>query len=186
MKHIKIIGIGSDGCSLASQVQLCSPHVHVLVLRDQILESVWPKNKNSEGLAQTLADTDLLFVATNIGDADNERNFDFVIREARKRGVLVVAVALSFTAEANHLMRQTWYSHVDALLVGEPDQLHKHLSNAVDAVAEITNEYGHVNIDFEDIRYILSMGGGSEWVQAPLLDLTVLRMRRSVRSRRWI
>lgn len=159
MKHIKIIGIGADGFSLASHVLAGTPHVRVLLLSDQDSVLVSPEDKDEEALAQSLTDTCLLFIATNITDAVNLINVERVVHAAREQGVLVLGVALPCTPETTHQMLHTWFTHVDALLVGEPEQLHMHLRNAVHEVAEIINEYGHVNVDFEDVRHILSMRG---------------------------
>lgn len=159
VKHIKIIGIGADGCSLASHVLSNTPHVRVVFLSDKSSLSISPEYKNEETLAQTLNDTYLLFIATNITDEANQLNVERLVHAAREKGVLVLGVALPCAPEATQQMLQTWSTHVDALLVGEPEQLHMHLRNAVHEVAEIINEYGHVNVDFEDVRYILSMRG---------------------------
>lgn len=153
MKNIVIIGIGADGRSLASYVLASTPHVRVMFLSDQDL------SKNEEGLSQLLTNTCLLFIATNITDEANLIKVEHVVHAAREQGVLVLGVALPCTKENNYQMLQTWFTNVDALLVSEPEQLHMHLRNAVHEVAEIINEYGHLNVDFEDVRHILSMRG---------------------------
>lgn len=148
--HIKVIGIGAEGRALASNVPPRAPHVRVLSL---------PQQAPDETLQQMLADTHLLFIATDITDAHNQRHVERVLRVARAQEMLVVGVAVLSTYHARQAMLETWYAHVDALLVGEPCQLELQLRNAVHEVSAIVDEYGHVNVDFEDVRTILSMQG---------------------------
>lgn len=156
--HIKVLGIGAEGCSLASHVLPRAPHVSVLCLPNQALASAWRADKNDEELAQILADTHLLLIAADITDAANHLNVERVVCAAREKGILVLGVAVPCAPEATERMLQTWSSNVDALLVGEPGQL-SHLGTAAYEVADIVDEHGHVNVDFEDVRTILSMQG---------------------------
>lgn len=150
--NIKILGIGADGCSLASNVLSRAPHVHVFSLPNQT-------DKNDEELAKILADTHLLFIATDITDSANQLNVEWVVRAAREKGVLVLGVALPFAPGATERTLQVWNSNVDALLVGDPGKLYTELQTAAYELAAIVNEEGHVNVDFEDVRSILSMRG---------------------------
>lgn len=159
MKHIKIIGIGADGFSLASHVLAGTPHARLLLLSDKESVLASPEYKDEEVLMQSLTDTCLLLISTNITDAVNLINVERVVHAAREQGVLVLGVALPCTPETTQKMLHTWFTHVDALFVGEPEKLHINLRNAVNEVAEIINESGHVNVDFEDIRHMLSMRG---------------------------
>lgn len=157
--NIKVLGIGADGGSLASDVLPRAPHVHVFSLPNQASSPAWCAEKNDEKLAQILADTHLLFIAADVTDSANLLNVERVVRAAREKDVLVLGVALPCAPGTTDRMLQIWNSNVDALLVGDPGKLHTELQTAAYEVATIVNEEGHVNVDFEDVRAILSMRG---------------------------
>ena len=150
--HIKVLEIGVERSSHASHVLPNVPYVRVLSLPNQ-------DYKNDEEIEKILADTNLLFIATDITDSVNQLNVERVVSAAKARRVLVVGVAVHCGPESPERMLQTWSATVDTLLVSEPDKLYTYLRTAASEIAAIVNEYGHVNVDFEDVRSILSMSG---------------------------
>lgn len=156
VKNLKIIGIGAEGGALASKVLSIAPHLCVLFLQDQIPLSEWSGDEKNQVLKNIFEDTQLLFIASDITNVSNLYNVKQVADLAREKGILVLGVDSSCVSEQ---VLQTWFTHVDSLLVAEPEKLHANLHDAADKLAAIVYEYGHVNIDFEDVRNVLSKRG---------------------------
>ncbi|MDF1484672.1 cell division protein FtsZ [Ramlibacter sp. H39-3-26] len=125
----------------------------------------------------------MLFITAGMGGGTGTGAAPVIARVAKEMGILTVGVVTKpFEFEAAKRMAnaeaglQELEANVDSLIVVLNDKLievlgdditqdeafaHANdvLKNAVGGIAEIINEYGHVNVDFEDVRTVMGEPG---------------------------
>lgn len=169
--NIQVMGIGTGGYAMANTLLDVMPDVPLICVHSdthtlqcsRAARQLWLASGadalQEAQVAVALANTHLLFIAADITTPSDLRALACVARMARTLDILMVGVALPAATGATHLPAQAWHAHVDALLVIAPEEVHRTLQCAVQEVAAIVNEYGNVNVDFEDVRTVLSMRG---------------------------
>lgn len=172
--NIRLMGIGTGGYAVAEALVDALPDVPFVCVhsdaqtlqRSRVASQLWLASgkaamQESElaQVADALAHTHLLFIAADITTPSDQRALACVARAAQTLGILTMGVALPPSMGASHPPPGDWHAYVDTLIVAEPEHLHRTLQTAAQEVAAIVNEYGHVNVDFEDVRTIFSMRG---------------------------
>ncbi len=136
-----------------------------------------------ERIREVLAGTNLLFITAGMGGGTGTGGAPVVARIAREMGVLTVAVVTKpFDFEGSQRMRhadsglQELQANVDALIVVLNDKLLEVygddvsmeeafgyaddiLKNAVRGISDIINVKGMMNVDFADVRTVMSTPG---------------------------
>ena len=136
-----------------------------------------------ENLRKALDGSDLVFVTAGMGGGTGTGAAPVIARIAKEMGILTVGVVTKpFEFEGGRRMTNAdlglaeLEANVDSLIVvlnekllevlGDEvtqDQAFAHandvLKNAVGGIAEIINEYGNVNVDFEDVRTVMGEPG---------------------------
>ncbi len=133
-------------------------------------------------LKQLLTGADMVFVTCGLGGGTGTGSAPFVADLAKRQGALVVAiVTMPFTMEGNRRYEnavsglERLEESVDTLIVIPNDKLieltpdlplhtafkvaDEILTNAVKGIAELVTRTGLVNLDFADIRAVMSSGG---------------------------
>ncbi len=125
----------------------------------------------------------MLFITAGMGGGTGTGAAPVIARVAKEMGVLTVGVVTKpFDWEGKRRMVNAddglaeLEANVDSLIVVLNEKLHEVLGdeitqeeafahandvlkNAVGGIAEIINEYGHVNVDFEDVRTVMGEPG---------------------------
>ena len=127
-------------------------------------------------------ETHMVFITAGMGGGTGTGASPIIAREARKKGILTVGiVTIPFLFERERQIDKALdgldalAKEVDALLVINNQRLleiypeqsvieafkraDKTLSTAVSSITEIISMHGRVNLDFEDVRTVLSEGG---------------------------
>lgn len=127
-------------------------------------------------------ETHMVFITAGMGGGTGTGASPIIAREARKKGILTVGiVTIPFLFERERQIDKaldgldSLAKEVDALLVINNQRLleiypeqsvieafkraDKTLSTAVSSITEIISMHGRVNLDFEDVRTVLSEGG---------------------------
>jgi len=134
-------------------------------------------------IRQMLRGTHMLFIAAGMGGGTGTGAAPVIARIAKDMGILTVAVVTKpFEFEGNRRMGNAesglaeLENNVDSLIVVLNEKLlevlgddvtqaeafaqaNDVLRNAVGGIAEVINEYGQVNVDFEDVRSVMSEPG---------------------------
>lgn len=133
-------------------------------------------------ISELIKDTDLLFIVAGMGGSTGTLTAPIVAEIARNMGILTVAVVTTpFAFESNRKSLSMegiamLANRVDSLLIMPNERLvpmlgthitakeayHKTcdiLYNAVSSISEIINGYGLINVDFADIRSLMSDSG---------------------------
>ena len=134
-------------------------------------------------IREALDGAHMVFITAGMGGGTGTGAAPVVARVAKEMGILTVGVVTKpFEFEGNRRMKQAdagaseLEANVDSLIVvlnekllevlGDDvtqEQAFAHandvLKNAVGGIAEIINEYGHVNVDFEDVRTVMGEPG---------------------------
>jgi len=137
----------------------------------------------AEDIRQAIRGTHMLFITAGMGGGTGTGAAPVVARIAKDMGILTVAVVTRpFEWEGGRRMNNAeaglteLEANVDSLVVvlnekllevlGDDvtqDEAFAHandvLKNAVGGIAEIINDYGHVNVDFQDVRTVMSEPG---------------------------
>lgn len=127
-------------------------------------------------------ETHMVFITAGMGGGTGTGASPIIAREARKKGILTVGiVTIPFLFERERQIDKaldgldSLAKEVDALLVINNQRLleiypeqsvieafkraDKTLSTAVSSITEIISMHGRVNLDFEDVRTVLTEGG---------------------------
>ena len=133
-------------------------------------------------IKQSILGADILFITAGMGGGTGTGSAPVVADIAKKLGILTIAVVTKpFTCEGKKRMRiaeegiKQLINRVDSLIILPNDRLvdtpalmnvkeafarsDDVLANSVHSVTEITTESGEINIDFADIRTVMSMPG---------------------------
>jgi len=136
-----------------------------------------------ERLEETLAGSHMVFITAGMGGGTGTGAGPVIAEVARSLGILTVAVVTKpFTWEGSKRMKiaeqgiEELAPHVDSLIVILNDKLEEVLgddvtqedafeaaddvlNNAVAGIAEIINQPGLVNVDFQDVRTVMTEQG---------------------------
>jgi len=136
-----------------------------------------------ERLEETLAGSHMIFITAGMGGGTGTGAGPVIAEVARSLGILTVAVVTKpFTWEGSKRMKiaeagiEELAPHVDSLIVILNDKLEEVLgddvtqedafeaaddvlNNAVAGIAEIINQPGLVNVDFQDVRTVMTEQG---------------------------
>ncbi|WP_404300416.1 cell division protein FtsZ [Alicycliphilus denitrificans] len=136
-----------------------------------------------EDIRQAIAGAHMLFITAGMGGGTGTGAAPVIARLAKEMGILTVGVVTKpFDWEGGRRMKNAdeglaeLEANVDSLIVvlneklldvlGDDitqDEAFAHandvLKNAVGGIAEIINEYGQVNVDFEDVRTVMGEPG---------------------------
>ena len=136
-----------------------------------------------EDIRAAIDGSHMLFITAGMGGGTGTGAAPVIARVAKEMGILTVGVVTKpFEWEGNRRMKNAdeglseLEANVDSLIVVLNEKLlevlgddvsqeeafsHANdvLRNAVGGIAEIINEYGHVNVDFEDVRTVMGEPG---------------------------
>ncbi len=135
-------------------------------------------------IKKKLANADMVFISCGLGGGTGTGAAPIVAELAKKQGALVIGVVtLPFTVEGQKRLENAQYglerleSIVDTLIVIPNDKLleiapelplhtafkvaDEILTNAVKGIAELVTTTGLVNLDFADVKAVMSDGGAS-------------------------
>ena len=137
----------------------------------------------AEDIRQAIQGAHMLFITAGMGGGTGTGAAPVIARVAKEMGILTVGVVTKpFDWEGGRRMQNAdnglaeLEANVDSLIVVLNEKLlevlgdeigqeeafaHANdvLKNAVGGIAEIINEYGHVNVDFEDVRTVMGEPG---------------------------
>lgn len=163
--------------------------------------------EDRERIAEMIDGADMLFIAAGMGGGTGTGAAPIVAEIAKEMGILTVAVVtkpFSFEGKRGKLADEgleELSKHVDSLIVIPNEKLlqvlgddvsfqdafkaaNDVLHNAVAGIAEVINIHGHVNVDFADVRTVMSENGmammGSATASGP--DRAVLAAQQAVAS----
>lgn len=136
-----------------------------------------------EDIRQAIAGSHMLFITAGMGGGTGTGAAPIIARIAKEMGILTVGVVTKpFAWEGSRRMKNAdeglaeLEANVDSLIVVLNEKLlevlgdditqeeafaHANdvLKNAVGGIAEIINEYGQINVDFEDVRTVMGEPG---------------------------
>ena len=138
--------------------------------------------ENEHDIKNALTDADMVFITCGMGGGTGTGSAPVVAEIAKKMGALTVGiVTMPFTMEGNRrydnavIGLEKLQQFVDTLIVIPNDKLlelapdlplhtafkvaDEILTNAVKGIAELVTKAGLVNLDFADIRAVMSNGG---------------------------
>jgi cell division protein FtsZ len=138
--------------------------------------------EDRDRIAEIIEGADMLFIAAGMGGGTGTGAAPVVAEVARDMGILTVAVVTKpFSFESNRkLLADDGIAmlsrHVDSLLIVPNERLMQVLGgrvtlkeayraangvlhSAVSGIAEVINGYGQVNVDFADVRTVMSENG---------------------------
>lgn len=138
--------------------------------------------EDRDRIAEIIDGADMLFIAAGMGGGTGTGAAPVVAEVAKEMGILTVAVVTKpFSFENNRKLLADdgitmLTKHVDSLLIVPNERLMQVLGgrvtlkeayraangvlhNAVSGIAEIINGYGQVNVDFADVRTVMSENG---------------------------
>jgi len=138
--------------------------------------------ENEHDIKNSFQNTDMVFITCGLGGGTGTGSAPVVAEIAKKTGALTVGiVTMPFTMEGNRRYEnavmglEKLQQYVDTLIVVPNDKLlelapdlplhtafkvaDEILTNAVKGIAELVTKTGLVNLDFADIRAVMSNGG---------------------------
>ncbi len=138
--------------------------------------------ENEQDIKSALQDSDMVFITCGLGGGTGTGSAPVVAEISKKLGALTVGiVTMPFTMEGNRRYEnaviglERLQQFVDTLIVVPNDKLlelapdlplhtafkvaDEILTNAVKGIAELVTKTGLVNLDFADIRAVMSNGG---------------------------
>ncbi len=139
-------------------------------------------HESDSEIKKKLSNTDMIFITCGLGGGTGTGAAPVIAELAKKQGALVVGViTLPFTMEGKKRIENSIYglerleSSVDTLIVIPNDKLlelapdlplhtafkiaDEILTNAVKGIAELITKAGLVNLDFADVRAVMTNGG---------------------------
>jgi cell division protein FtsZ len=140
--------------------------------------------ENEEDITETLKGADLVFITCGLGGGTGTGSAPVAAEIAKSLKALTVAVVtLPFTVEGKKRMENAMYGlerlqeHTDTIIVIPNDKIleiapdlpinaafkvaDEVLTNAVKGITEMVTKPGLINLDFADLRTILSRGGAA-------------------------
>jgi len=140
--------------------------------------------ESEQEIRKKLADSDLVFITCGLGGGTGTGSAPEIARIAKKQGALTIGiVTLPFTVEGQKRIENAQYgldrlaAVTDTLIVIPNDKLleiapelpihtafkvaDEILTNAVKGITELITKAGLVNLDFADIKAVMSNGGVS-------------------------
>lgn len=140
--------------------------------------------ESEQEIKKKLGDTDLVFITCGLGGGTGTGSAPVVAEIAKKKGALTIGVVtLPFTVEGQKRIENSQYglekmaSITDTLIVIPNDKLleiapelpihtafkvaDEILTNSVKGITELVTKAGLVNLDFADIKAVMSNGGVS-------------------------
>ena len=140
--------------------------------------------ESEQEIRKKLADTDLAFITCGLGGGTGTGSAPIISEIAKKSGALTIGiVTLPFTVEGQKIIENAQYglekmaAICDTLIVIPNDKLleiapelpiytafkvaDEILTNAVKGITELITKAGLVNLDFADVRAIMTKGGVS-------------------------
>tara|TARA_Y100000034_G_scaffold133588_1_gene199489 strand:- start:12549 stop:13748 length:1200 start_codon:yes stop_codon:yes gene_type:complete len=140
--------------------------------------------ESEQELRKKLADSDLVFITCGLGGGTGTGSAPVIAEVSKKQGALTIGVVtLPFTVEGQKRIENSQYgleklaSIVDTLIVIPNDKLlelapelpmhtafkvaDEILTNAVKGITELITKAGLVNLDFADVKAVMSNGGVS-------------------------
>jgi len=140
--------------------------------------------ESEQEIRKKLADSDLVFVTCGLGGGTGTGSVPVVAEIAKKQGALTIGVVtLPFTVEGQKRIENSQYgleklaTITDTLIVIPNDKLleiapelpihtafkvaDEILTNAVKGITELITKSGLVNLDFADVKAVMSNGGVS-------------------------
>lgn len=142
-------------------------------------------SESLEELHQLLSNSDMVFITAGMGGGTGTGAAPVVAQVAREEGALTIGVVTKpFSFEGTHRMRaaetgiETLKEHVDTLIVIPNDRLlataNKRMSlldsfkladevllQGIQGISELITVPGLINLDFADVRKIMSVGGAA-------------------------
>jgi len=138
--------------------------------------------ENEHDLKKLMADSDMVFITCGLGGGTGTGSAPYIAQLAKKMGILSVAiVTVPFTMEGSHRFENAMMGleklehHVNTLIVIPNEKLlelaphlplqtafkvaDEILTNSVKGIAELVTKTGLVNLDFADVKAIMSEGG---------------------------
>ncbi|SFV65068.1 Cell division protein FtsZ [hydrothermal vent metagenome] len=139
--------------------------------------------EDKETIKETLTDTDMLFIAAGMGGGTGTGSAPIVAQIAKELGILTVAVVTKpffFEGKKKRLIAdegiKKLMSNVDSLIILPNDKLAESLgddiemkqifsssddvlTNAVSSITELITKVGSMNLDFADIKTVMSAPG---------------------------
>lgn len=135
-----------------------------------------------DAINEAIGDTDMLFIAAGMGGGTGTGAAPVIAKSAKEKGVLTVAVVTKpFSFEGTRRMSyaeeglENLKEHVDSIIVIPNDKLLREmpelplgsafmavndvLGDAIKGVSEVVTENGLINIDFADIKTVMSDSG---------------------------
>ena len=163
---------------------------------------------------EMIEDCDLLFLTAGMGGGTGTGTIPVVAEEARKKGILTIGIVTKpfmFEGKLRSVRANTGIEklkpNVNALIVISNDQLLKNtdmqasildafkmtddvLRQAIQAITELIQTVGTINVDFADVRTILSyegyayMGIGQAEGENRIIDATITALNNPLTERR--
>ena len=169
--QIKVIGIGNSGSHAIEHMRECGVqgveliHAHTGTQAQPSSRAHRTMELGREAAATAMQDiraaitgTDLLFIATGMDDSVDIEATIAIARTAKDMGVLTIGL-IGAPGESTDTALAELQAHVDSLIVEPISHLHGLTKNVVSEISAILNEYGHVNVDFQDVRTVMREPG---------------------------
>ena len=169
--QIKVIGIGHSGSHAVEHMRECGVQgvecicVHTPAQAPLSNRAHRTMELGREAAATAMQNiraaitgTDLLFIAAGMDDSVDIEAAIAIARTAKDMGILSVGLA-STPDESTDTAMAELQTHVDSLIVTPIGHLHGIVNTTVGEIAAILNEHGHVNVDFQDVRTVMSEPG---------------------------
>ncbi len=163
-----------------------------------------------EDINKILDDTDLLFLTAGMGGGTGTGAIPIVAEEAKKRGILTIGIVTKpfvFEGKLRALRANVGIErlkpNVNALIVISNDKLIANTKNdismvnafkmtddilrqAIQAITDIINSVGTINVDFADVKTVLSyegfayMGIGEATGENKIIDATIKALNNAI------
>lgn len=163
-----------------------------------------------EEINKILEDTDLLFVTAGMGGGTGTGAIPVIAEEAKKRGILTIGIVtkpFAFEGRLRSIRAEVGIErlkpNVNALIVISNDKLIANtksdismvnafkmtddvLRQAIQAITDIINSVGTINVDFADVKTVLSyegfayMGIGEATGDTKIIDATIKALNNAI------
>lgn len=165
--RIKVIGIGNSGCDAINHMLECGVqgvecicvHADAQALSSSRAHHTMELGREAmQQVRAAISDTDMLFITAGLDDGADTEAAIAIAREAKGMGILTVGLAGVHYENTGANLAEL-QAHVDSLILAPNNNLHGIFKTAVSEITAILNEYGHVNVDFQDVRTVMSEPG---------------------------
>lgn len=169
--RIKVIGIGHGGSHAVKHMRECGVQGVELIYAHTGTQAL-PSNRAHrtvelgreaaatamQNIRAAITGTDLLFIAAGMDDSVDIEAAIAIARTAKDMGVLTIGLIGAPDGNTDTALAEL-QTHVDSLIVTPICHLYGIVKTAVSEISAILNEYGHVNVDFQDVRTVMSEPG---------------------------